>query len=165
MKNTLYVNLYGAPGSGKSTGASWLFANLKMNGIDCEYVQEFAKDAVWEERRMLFDDPDFQFVIAAKQFQRLNRLHGKVDVVVTDSPLMMSAMYAENGILDCDSYRDVIARLCSKFKSIDYFIERVKPYNPNGRNQTEDEAKQLAMRMKDFLTCSGVKYAICDGCL
>ena len=49
MKNTLVVNLYGAPGSGKSTGAAYLFSRLKMNGVDCEYVPEFAKSAVWEE--------------------------------------------------------------------------------------------------------------------
>ena len=40
MKNTLLVNLYAGPGAGKSTGAAYIFAKLKMAGIDCEYVSE-----------------------------------------------------------------------------------------------------------------------------
>lgn len=48
MKNTLIVNLYGGPGTGKSTGAAYIFSKLKMDGIDAEYVTEFAKDKVWE---------------------------------------------------------------------------------------------------------------------
>ena len=30
MKNTLIVNLYAGPGAGKSTGAAYIFAKLKM---------------------------------------------------------------------------------------------------------------------------------------
>ena len=44
MKETLVVNLYGAPGSGKSTGAAYIFAELKMLGINCELITEFASD-------------------------------------------------------------------------------------------------------------------------
>ena len=40
MKNTLLVNLYAGPGAGKSTGAAYIFAKLKMAGVDCEYVSE-----------------------------------------------------------------------------------------------------------------------------
>ena len=37
MKDTLIVNLYGGPGSGKSTGAAYIFSMLKMVGVDAEY--------------------------------------------------------------------------------------------------------------------------------
>ena len=46
MKDTLIMNLYGGPGSGKSTGAAYIFSMLKMVGVDAEYVTEFAKDKV-----------------------------------------------------------------------------------------------------------------------
>ena len=49
MKNTLLVNLYAGPGAGKSTGAAYIFAKLKMAGIDCEYVSEYAKATKSEE--------------------------------------------------------------------------------------------------------------------
>ena len=34
MKNTLVVNIFGAPGAGKSTAAAYVFSKLKMLNID-----------------------------------------------------------------------------------------------------------------------------------
>ena len=34
-KNTIIVNLFAGPGAGKSTGAAYVFAKLKLAGIDC----------------------------------------------------------------------------------------------------------------------------------
>ena len=47
----IVVNLFGAPGAGKSTGAAYIFAMLKMAGINAELVTEFAKDKVYEETK------------------------------------------------------------------------------------------------------------------
>ena len=44
----LVVNLFGAPGSGKSTGAAYIFSQLKIAGVNAELVTEFVKDKVWE---------------------------------------------------------------------------------------------------------------------
>ena len=52
----ILVNLYGAPGSGKSTGAAYIFSKLKMAGVDAELVTEFAKDKLWEESKAPFDN-------------------------------------------------------------------------------------------------------------
>lgn len=52
----IVVNLFGAPGAGKSTGAARIFSNLKMAGINAELVTEFAKDKVWEENKAVFND-------------------------------------------------------------------------------------------------------------
>ena len=43
----LIIQLYAAPGSGKSTGAAYIFSKLKMAGVNAELVTEFAKDKVW----------------------------------------------------------------------------------------------------------------------
>ena len=45
---TIVINLFGAPGAGKSTGAAYIFALLKMAGIEAELVTEFAKDITRE---------------------------------------------------------------------------------------------------------------------
>lgn len=33
-KQTKIINLFGGPGSGKSTGAAYIFAKLKLAGVD-----------------------------------------------------------------------------------------------------------------------------------
>ena len=40
----MIINLFGGPGTGKSTGAAYIFAKLKMCGVNCELITEFAKD-------------------------------------------------------------------------------------------------------------------------
>ena len=48
----LVVNLFGAPGAGKSTdSAIYIFSQLKINGINAELVTEFAKNIIWEHNR------------------------------------------------------------------------------------------------------------------
>ena len=49
-KNTIVVNLFGGPGSGKSTFMANLFYHLKCRGVEVVMAPEFAKDSVWEER-------------------------------------------------------------------------------------------------------------------
>ena len=53
-RKPLIVNLFGSPGTGKSTGAAYIFSKLKMAGINAELVTEFAKDKVWEETHAPF---------------------------------------------------------------------------------------------------------------
>lgn len=38
------INLFGQPGAGKSTGAAYIFSQLKLRGINAELVTKFAKD-------------------------------------------------------------------------------------------------------------------------
>ena len=47
--------------------------------------------------------------------------------------------------------------------SIDILLRRVKPYNQNGRNQTEDEAKEIDKTLKRMLTEQNVSFVEYDG--
>ena len=55
----IVINLWGAPSSGKSTGASYLFSELKLKGYNVELVTEFAKDLTWEEKSRVIAEYDF----------------------------------------------------------------------------------------------------------
>lgn len=160
MKDTLIVNLYGGPGCGKSTGAAYIFSKLKMAGVDAEYVTEFAKDKVWEGSQEAFK---CQFYITGKQAFRISRCYGKVDVIITDSPIMLGQIYAErNG-------QPMLGKACAE-QAAQYsghteeiFLTRVKPYNPNGRNQTEDESKQIDSDIRKMLDANNIRYTVCTG--
>ena len=136
-KNTLLVNLYAGPGAGKSTGAAYIFAKLKMAGIDCEYVSEYAKDRVWQEDQ--FPLQHCQLYVTGKQALKIQRVLGKVDVAITDSPIMMGSMYTDE-----KPFKDVCIYEGNKYKNTyNIFVKRKKKYNENGRNQTEEEAKEI----------------------
>lgn len=147
----LVVNLFGAPGAGKSTGAAYVFAKLKMEGVNAELVTEFAKDKVWEGNDTAFENQSYIF---GEQFFRMSRLKDKVDVVVTDSPLLLGAFY------DSDEFSEELDALVTKvfrsFDSMNVFIDRVKPYNPVGRLQNEEESDAVAIQLAEYLTRHGV---------
>lgn len=150
----LIVNLYGAPGAGKSTGAAYVFAKLKMAGVNAELVTEFAKDKVWEESDVALKN---QAYIFGEQLFRLTRLQDKVDVVVTDSPILMSVLYTQkNSPLDTPEFDGLVTHISNSFDTFDAFIERTKTFNPAGRLQNETESDGIAREMMLFLTLHGV---------
>jgi hypothetical protein len=150
---TTVINLFGAPGAGKSTGAAYVFSKLKLDGINCEYVSEFAKDKCWEENESIFKIPENQFFVGANQFYRMSCLLDKVDVIVTDSPIILNAFYNKTSRLGKE-YDIVLGRLHLMFSNMNFFINRVKPYNENGRNQSEVISNAMAKDMREWL----IKY-------
>ena len=62
---TILCNIYGGPGSGKSTSAAGVFSLLKTHGVNAELVTEFAKDLVWEGRDVTLDNQPY--ILEVKQ--------------------------------------------------------------------------------------------------
>lgn len=145
------INLFGAPGAGKSTTATGVFSKLKLLGINAEYVPEVAKDFTWEERRKSLT---FQPYVMAKQLRNIERLMGKVDVIVTDSPPILSSFYGQFYNL---TYPKSFHQWCLDCHTeylqpaLNYYLRRTKPYNPMGRNQTEAESETVARAQEAFL--------------
>lgn len=114
-KQCLVVNLFGAPDAGKSTGAAYIFSKLKMAGVNAELVTEFAKDKVWENDMEVFK-PDNQCYLFGKQFYRMSRCRDKVSVIVTDSPLPLSAYYNESSVLG-EAFNQTVMNCFNSFKT------------------------------------------------
>lgn len=155
----ILVNLFGAPGAGKSTGAAYIFSQLKMRGINAELVTEFAKDKVWEGSKAVFEN---QAYIFGKQYFRISRCADQVDVIVTDSPLLLSILYNNDEDLG-GTFDAVVRRVAKKYNSKNYYLKRVKDYNPSGRFQTEEESDEIAVELKRLLDREGVEYKVRRG--
>lgn len=143
----ILVNLFGVPSSGKSTGAAYIFSQLKLKGINAELVTEFVKDKVYEESKEVFNN---QAYIFGKQYFRISRCQDKVDVVITDSPLLLSVFYNNSELLGKE-FETLVCKVFNSYNSLNYLLLRDKPYNPVGRFQTEEESNALAKPMRDML--------------
>lgn len=159
MNRPLVVNLTGAPGAGKSSGAATIFAELKRLGINVELVTEFAKDKTWERNVTALGCQEYVF---GKQSYRLARCRNDVDVIVTDSPLPLGLIYNTNPALD-HHFTAVVLNVFNTYENINFFINRVKPYNPKGRNQTAEESDQLSVVIKNLYHNLNIGYIEING--
>lgn len=155
----LLINLFGAPGAGKSTGAAYIFSKLKMRGINAELVTEFAKDKVWEGSKAVFEN---QAYIFGKQYFRISRCANQVDVIVTDSPLLLSILYNNDEILG-DTFNAMVRKVAASFNSKNYYLKRVKDYNPTGRFQSEEESDEIADQLLLLLNLENINYRVRSG--
>ena len=152
IKKTLVINLFGGPGSGKSTTCAGIFERLKLKGINCEMATEYAKDKVWEESYKTLDD---QIYVFGKQLHRINRLLGKVDVIITDSPLINSIVYDKENNL---AFKSLILNQHNRLNNLNYYIARDEHYEEKGRMQTKNEAEELDKEIKKILFDNNIEY-------
>lgn len=152
--SAIVVNLFGAAGCGKSTAAAYVFSQLKMRGISCELVTEYAKDCTWEKREMALNCQEYIF---GKQSYRLKRCADKVDVIITDSPLPIGLFYNTDPALD-NNFKNVVMNVFNKYCNVNYLLTRVVPYDPVGRNQTQEEADMIGDQIQDFLDDNDIPY-------
>lgn len=152
------LNLFGGPGTGKSTTASDLFAAMKWRNYNVELVNEFAKEATWEEHHSILQD---QVYVVAMQNRKLWRIKDKVDWAVTDSPLLLALAYTRDDYLP-NHFRNFVRELWDSYENINIFLNRKKPYHKIGRSQTEEEARGLDDRTRIMLDEFKIPYEVVD---
>lgn len=163
---TTIINLYGGPGTGKSTSSAFLFYKLKSMHKDVELVREYVKNWAWEGRHI---GPYDQFYFMGKQIRSEAMLFGKVDYIVTDCPVLLGAYYAKRyssptvaeGILGgvLSFYK---AALADGHRHVDVFMNRTKPYNQAGRYENFEQAKDVDEGVKAMLRELKMPFTMCD---
>lgn len=157
---TTYINIFGGPGAGKSTTAAAVFYNMKRLGLSVELVTEVAKDFVWENR---MDTLMIQPYVTVKQYRNLVRLKDKVDYVITDAPILFGILYANKYAQNLpESYHQFVKDCHSQIltPSVNILLERSYEYDPNGRYQTEQEARKLDIELEEIMKNASVNYNI-----
>ena len=149
---TLVVNLFAGPSAGKTTCAWEIASELKKRDIVTEYVPEYAKELVWDEN---YEALANQEAIFEEQAHRINRLIGKVDVIVTDSPVLFSEIYGQN---NSDEFRERIWDEHSSHDSFNLFINRGNKFEKEGRIHNLDESIEIDNQIKAMLEESSVYF-------
>ena len=122
--DTKIINLFGNPGSGKSTIAAYLFSELKRRNIEVELVTEVAKDYVWQEDSKSLSN---QVLIFAEQLKRIDRLIGKVKYIITDSPLLLQiGYYKERKLPNSKAFTKLCKAYNNRYNNINIYLKSNK---------------------------------------
>ena len=156
---TVLINLIGAPGVGKTTTSADLFATLKYANKNVELVAEWVKKLAWDEKKLTEFD---QYYIFGKETHNQSRLFGKVDYIISDSPIWLTCFYQwhYNKSNTLVKTAQEFYSLANKYnvKVVNFLLARNKEYNTKGRYQTEEQAISLDKDIKKFLEFYGVEF-------
>lgn len=147
------ISLFAGTGASKSTNAAWLFSKLKICDISIELTTEYVKKWAYQKRAVNEFDQVYLF---GKQIQaEYLCLSNGVKNIVTDSPILLSSIYANYYYKDINvakSLEQISDEFEKKFPSFNIFLERKdRKYNQNGRYQDYGEALMIDNLIKEKL--------------
>ena len=157
---TLIVNAFGGPCCGKTTACWEIAAELKKRGYVTEYVSEYTKELIYDGKMYMLDDSmKNQRIILKNQAHKQDRLLNQVQIVVTDSPLLLSIIYAHDRTPE---YTQEILDFYNSHNNFNFVINR--PENQNfeqvGRKQNLEESIQKDKEILQLLDDFDMKYHI-----
>lgn len=162
LKDTLVVNAFAGPGAGKTTSALALVSELKKMGVDAEYISEYAKELVYDGKFDLLDGKiENENHIYSEKMNRIERLMGKVDVIVTDSSLIQSIQFLDDkkcSPADIEQFSQKALADFDKMKNFNYFVERGPYYQTEGRIHSLEQSMEIDFKIKDFLTENKIQF-------
>ncbi len=161
MKQTVVLGIHGCSGLGKSTVAAEVFVELKKAGESVELVTEYVKQWAWEDRSPV--GLENSLYIFAKQLRRESILFGKVNYIVTDCPIGLSAAYE----LFYEPGRTIVHDLfkatrkhqvdSGRVKHLDFHLMRQFPFKKEGRYETEEEAIRVDQIIRSMIPAHPVR--------
>jgi hypothetical protein len=157
-RKTTIVNLLAGPDAGKSSMMHDVMGKLKWKRVLCEQAPEWVKPQVYEERKGIFLCQPYIF---GKQLYTIQRLVGKVDIIVTDSPLILSTIYDDEKY---EYFKPYVLEVFNSFDNMNFFLDRRKDgYEKEGRFQTEEQAKAVDGEIKLLLDQYQILYREVEG--
>jgi hypothetical protein len=129
-----------------------------------ELVREYVKYWAWNDRKVREWD---QLYLLGKQSAYESMLYGKVDFIVTDSPILLAGIYQEYRSGGADKYVGEAAKAFMKHAEdngvefMNFVLDRTKPFDPRGRWETEEQAREIDKFVWNYLVeCAEVPITI-----
>ena len=154
----IIINLFGGPGTGKSTTAAGLFHTMKVNKKRVELVTEYAKDLTYQESFKKLKDNAY---VTFKQHHRIFQSKDVVDYIITDSPIVQSLIYPVSHPYNQEGWNSFVLGVHNAYESINVFLERDEdkhPYQMYGRTQSKDQAIELDNKILEMLNNNGINF-------
>lgn len=163
-KNTIVINAFAGPGAGKTTSCLEVAEKLKKQGFITEYVQEYAKELVYDNNFIMLDGHyEHQFAILNEQMKRINRLYGKVDFIVTDSPILLNNTYLneDKNTEVYSAYSDSVNKLYGLYNNFNYFVERdTSVFEKEGRIHNLEQSIAIDNELKNMLHNNQIDFDV-----
>lgn len=163
-KNTIVINAFAGPGAGKTTSCLEVAEKLKKQGFVTEYVQEYAKELVYDNNLIMLDGHyEHQFAILNEQMKRINRLYGKVDFIVTDSPILLNNTYLneDKNTEVYSAYSDSVNKLYCLYNNFNYFVERdTSVFEKEGRIHNLEQSIAIDNELKNMLHNNQIDFDV-----
>ena len=156
-RKTKIINLFGGPGSGKSSTAGELFGYMKQKRLSVEYVLEIAKPYATIKDYKTLDDQIFMF--GQNQHQLYTYL-GEVDWIISDSPLLLSYIYIDGNMSKFSGkdspfrkqFKKFVIETFNNFNNVNFFVDRQnREFRQEGRVHDEIQSRELDNKIKDLL--------------
>lgn len=158
------VNFWGHSCVGKSTHSAGLYSALKKAGVRVELAREHCKNWFYEGTQWKLNN---QFSITGGMIEQIETFKfGGIDVVITDSPILLGALYSQ--VYNTDLYLAQAIR--NKHNSYNNYNILLRPdidFDPQGRGASGITRETIAELLsnenlnydKEFYTTKLKSYA------
>lgn len=176
------INLFGAPGTGKSATMLALGSRLKRMGLSCEITPEYFKELIQEVTPDVFrkliagDDGNGssgasmrfggQLQVLAEQNRRLAMHMGSADFVISDCPLPLIAFYTSRDFIP--GFHEMADNLFHCYENTNYLVVPSQSmehrHDFEGANRIHDSqaSNMVQQGLIDFLSQHRIDYTVVE---
>lgn len=149
--------MFAGPNHGKSGVAGGLLGIMKSHHMSVDIIAEKAREAILEGSSQVKCQP----LMFGTQLHRLERLRGKADYAITDSPLLLSTVYQRD--FYPRSFQKAVVEIFKTFDNVNIVLDLPKGAaqtwdNDPGRIHSEVESMSLDFEIKDMLEELGLPF-------
>lgn len=156
----IVINLFGAPGVGKSKAGAGLYWAMGSDHISVELCREYAKYLTITERNWQLREE--QLFLFSKQHHEQFILRGKYKFAITDSPLLLTAFYAPQDVTPPEFY-DSVRAYNDTYINLNFLMTRNlsdpnEHFQDQGRWHDRKDSIDNHAKQVEFLKEWGVPY-------